>query len=107
MPLEEEMLGMLLTGLCIVVGIVVLAIILFWINNRSKSWGFLWTFIHLLAFIFAIFIALDAFRTDYTHPMASEENSLHLGIAGVVWAASMFCLVLAIYCFTRTDKENR
>ncbi len=37
MPLEEEMLGMLLTGLCIVVGIVVLAIILFWINNRSMG----------------------------------------------------------------------
>ncbi|TKC20132.1 hypothetical protein FA727_04865 [Robertmurraya kyonggiensis] len=89
-----------------VLGIVVVAIILYWLKNKSKSWGYLWTFIHLLIFMAAIFIALDAFRTDYTHPMASEENSLRLGIAGVVWSISMLCFVIAIYFFSKTEKSN-
>lgn len=105
MPLEEEMIGMTLTGVSIVVGIVVVTILLIWIKNKSNTWGYLWTFVHLLIFMVAVFITLDTFRTDYMHPMASEENSLRLGIAGVVWAVSMLCLVIAIYNFTRTKKS--
>jgi len=41
------------------------------------------------------------------HPMASEEISLRLGIAGVWWALSMSCLLIGVSKFTAVKRSER
>lgn len=104
MPLEEEVLGMLIGGFCIVMSVAIILTVLLWIRNKDNHGSFFWTILHFILFSIATYFCLKALSFDYNHPMASEENSLRLGIAGVIWSISIACLLLAIYNFTK--KKN-
>ena len=106
MPLEEEVLGILIGGFSIVMGIVILTTLFFCVKNKSKNTGYVWVFFHLVLFSFATYFALKAISFDYNHPMASEEISLQIGLSGVVWAASMICLLIGIYSFSKTRESS-
>ncbi|MGP4039217.1 hypothetical protein ACTWP4_04810 [Gracilibacillus sp. D59] len=105
MPLEQEVMGMLIGGFSTVIGITILVTIFLWIRNKSS--GYIWTLLHLILLSVAIYFALKAVNFNYDHPMASEEISLLIGISGFLWAVSMLCLVVALFRFSkrRLNKE--
>lgn len=106
MPLEQEVMGFLIVGFSIIMVITILVAVFLWIKNKNNSSGYIWTLLHLLSFSIAVYFALKAIDFDYNHPMASEEISLQIGISGVVWALSMLCLVIALFCFSKKGKFN-
>ncbi|MGM0878244.1 MAG: hypothetical protein ACQEWV_26940 [Bacillota bacterium] len=107
MPLEQEVIGMLIGGFAIVMGIAILTTLVLWLKNKNNSSGYVWTLLHFLFFSVAIYFSLMAMSFDYNHPMASEEISLQIGVSGVVWTVSMICLLIGIFSFSRTRKYNR
>jgi uncharacterized membrane protein YbhN (UPF0104 family) len=106
MPLEQEVMGLLIGGVSIVMGIAIFVTVFLWMKNKKKSTGYIWTLLHLLLISVAAYFVLKAIAFDYNHPMASEEISLQIGISGVVWAFSMICLVIALFSFSKERKHN-
>ncbi|MFC4559709.1 hypothetical protein ACFO3D_16095 [Virgibacillus kekensis] len=105
MPLEQEVMGLLIGGFSFVMGIAILVTVSLWVNNKNNSWGYIWTLLHLLLVSVAVYFALKAVAFDYNHPMASEEISFQVSVSGVVWALSMVCLVIAIFSFSKERKS--
>ncbi|MFZ3580263.1 hypothetical protein [Virgibacillus sp. DJP39] len=105
MPLEQEFIGLLTGGFFIVIGLVMIVTVLLWTKNKNYSSGYVWILLHLILFSVAAYFFLEAISSDYSHPMASEENSFQLGLAGVVWALSMSCLVIGLVRFSK-DVSN-
>ncbi|WP_254854021.1 hypothetical protein [Halobacillus salinus] len=106
MPLEQEVSGLLIGGVSIVMGIAILVTVFLWMKNKSNSSGYIWTLLHLLLVSVAAYFVLKAIAIDYNHPMASEEISLQIGISGVVWASSMLCLMIALFSFSKERKHR-
>lgn len=102
MPLEQEVIGMLISGFSIVMGITILTTLFLWFKNKSA--GYVWILLHLVIFSIAIYFALKAISFDYNHPMASEEISLQIGISGVTWALSMAFLITGLFHLSKTKK---
>ncbi|WP_342431597.1 hypothetical protein [Neobacillus sp. FSL H8-0543] len=107
MPLEQEVRGMLIGGFAIVMGIVILTTLFLWIKNKNNSSAYIWTLAHFLFFTLAIYFFIKAISFDFNHPMASEEISLQFGIAGVVWAFSMVCLLMGIVNFSKRRRMEK
>lgn len=101
MPLEEEVVNLLIGGFIIVIGIAVLTTLLLWLKTRNNSFAYICTLLHFLLFSVSIFFFIKAISFDYDHPMASEEISLRIGISGVVWALSILCLLMGIVKFSK------
>ncbi|WP_043933808.1 hypothetical protein [Bacillus sp. EB01] len=106
MPLEQEVIGLLIGGFLIVVGIVMLVVVFLWIKNKNNGSGYIWTLLHLLLGSVAAYFALKAIAFDYNHPMASEEISLQIGVSGAVWALSMNCLMVALFSFSKKRNHS-
>jgi uncharacterized membrane protein YbhN (UPF0104 family) len=106
MPLEQEIMGLLIGGLSIIMGIAILITVFLWMKNKNKNSGYIWTLLHLLLVSVAAYFVLKAIAFDYNHPMASEEISLQIGISGFVWALSMICLVIALFSFSEERKHS-
>ncbi|WP_227521885.1 hypothetical protein [Bacillus solitudinis] len=99
MPLEQEIMGLLIGGFSIVIGIVILITVFLWRKNKSS--GYIWTLLHLIFVSVGVYFALKGISFDYNHPMASEEISLWIGVSGVAWVLSMICLVIALFNFSK------
>ncbi|MFD2042735.1 hypothetical protein ACFSTA_00265 [Ornithinibacillus salinisoli] len=106
MPLEQEVMGLLIGGVSIVMGIAILITVFLWVKNKNNSSGYIWTLLHLLLVSVAVYFTLKGIAFDYNHPMASEEISLQIGISGVIWALSMLCLVIALFSFSKERKHS-
>jgi Kef-type K+ transport system membrane component KefB len=104
MPLEEEVLALLIGWFSVVIGIAILALLFLWSKNKNDSPAYLWTLSHLLLVSVAVYFFIKAISFDYKHVMASEENSLQIAIAGIIWAFSMGCLIMGIYKFSISGK---
>ncbi|SDZ83777.1 hypothetical protein SAMN05421743_101372 [Thalassobacillus cyri] len=104
MPLEQEVIGMLIAGYSIVMGGALLITLFLWVKKKDNFLAYGSTLLHMVFFSLAFYFVIKAMAFDYHHPMASEEISLQLGIAGVIWAVSMHFLVFAIYHFSKTRK---
>ncbi|MEK4486321.1 hypothetical protein MHH81_12130 [Psychrobacillus sp. FSL H8-0484] len=100
------MYGLLIGGFAVVMGIAIIVTLFLWIKNNNKNSGYVWTLLHLILFSIAIYFAFHAISFDHNHPMASEEISLQLGIAGVIWAFSMTCLIVGIFNFSKSGKYS-
>jgi hypothetical protein len=101
MPIEQEVLPMLIGGFSIVMGTAVLFTLFFWFKNKSLHAGYVWTLIHYLLFSGAVYFFLEAVAYRGTNTMVSEEISLRMGVAGVLWAISMMCLIIGIFYFSK------
>ncbi|QFT87704.1 hypothetical protein FIU87_03480 [Bacillus sp. THAF10] len=101
MPLEQEVSWMLICGFSIIMGVTILTTLFLMIKKKSNIFGFGFTLMHLVFSSIVFYFIMKVTSFDYTHLMASEEISLHLGIAGVVWAIGMLSLMLGIYNFTK------
>jgi hypothetical protein len=104
MPLEEGVLGLLIGGFSVVMGITILVLMLLWLLKKNNSSAYVWTLLHLLFFSVAVYFFIKAISFDYEHVMASEENSLQIAIAGIIWAISMVCLIIGIFKFSYSGK---
>lgn len=104
MPMEAETLSMISWGFLIVVSISLLVIIKLWVSSKDKS--FIW-FIAQLIFLllsFLRFIYSVRMKPEVPQTMLSEENSLALGVSGILWTISMVCMLKGIW---NLSKENR
>lgn len=104
MPLEEGVFGLIIGGFSLVIGITFILISFRWLQKKNNNIAYFWTLLHLLLFSIAVYFLAKAISFDYEHAMASEENSLHLGIAGIIWAFSMVCLIMGIFKFSKSGK---
>ncbi|KQX50207.1 hypothetical protein GC098_07465 [Paenibacillus sp. LMG 31458] len=102
LPMEQETIGMLVVGFCIVMGVSFLFVVLLWAKERKSEYrsAFGWMIAHLIIFSSAVSCFLKAISNRPLHPaMASEGNSLWLGIGGVLWAISMILFLAGIVSF--------
>jgi uncharacterized protein len=103
MYLEAEAFGMLILGFAAVILASLAVIISQWVRLKSKA--YCWFFAQLVLLIVAFFKFLRLIMGNPSIPrvMLSEENSLALGITGVLWALSMACMLIGI---TKLSKEK-
>jgi hypothetical protein len=89
-------------------GITFIVVLLLLFSKKRKSLRMAYGLVvgYLVFFSWAVSQALNAISFDVNHPMASEEISLRLGIAGVLWAISMLFLVLGLIKFSFPQKTN-
>ncbi|HZH58021.1 MAG TPA: hypothetical protein VEY70_00205 [Metabacillus sp.] len=108
MPMEQETMGMLIGGFLIIMGITFIVVLLLLFSKKRKSYRMAYGLVigNLVFFSWAVSQALNAISFDVNHPMASEEISLRLGIAGFLWAISMLFLVLGLIKFSFSKKTN-
>lgn len=105
MPLEADVLQWLIGGFLIVMIPVLIMLVVLWIKNKRKTSAYVWTILQFLIFSVAVYCLIQAISSDPNHPMASEENSLNMGLAGVAWMVSVVCLVTGIKKFSVDKKE--
>lgn len=100
--LTMSLMGMLIGGYSIVVGITFIIVLILMCSKKRKLYRMAYWYVigYLLFFSWAVNQALNTISFDVNHPMASEEISLRLGIAGVLWAVSMLFFLLAIIKFS-------
>jgi len=104
MPLEEGIFGLIIGSFSLVMVIAFNLILFLWLHKKNNNSAYIWILLHLLFFSIAVYFLIKAISFDYENVMASEENSLHLGIAGIIWTFSIVCLVLGIFKFSRAGK---
>lgn len=111
MALEEEVPAMLITGYSIVMGFTVLVVIRLWITHKNS--GFPWLLGHFALFTWAISFwmaaidpSLSSDLRSYGETMMSEDNSFLVGLAGLIWAMSMFCLLVGIKRLSEPSEKR-
>jgi hypothetical protein len=108
MPMEQETMGMLIGGFSIIIGVtfIIVLVLLFSKSRRPFRLAYTLVILFLMFFSWSVGQALKAISFDVNHPMASEEISLRLGISGILWAISMFFLILGLIKFSFTKTTN-
>lgn len=106
MPLEQEVIGLLIGCFSIVMGIAILTVSVLWLKNKNNRSAYIWILLHMLFFSLAVYFFMKAISFDFNHPMASEEISLQVGISGVFWALGMICLLIGILKFSKKRKNS-
>ncbi|MBO8172299.1 MAG: hypothetical protein H0Z33_10450 [Bacillaceae bacterium] len=96
-----------MTGFIVVISIVAVSTIRLWAKNKQNGTAYLLVLFHLFLLSISFYFIMNVVtpELDYNHPMASEENSLQVGYAGVFWALSMMSLLAAIFRFTKLTKK--
>ncbi len=77
---------MLIGGFSVIMGATFIIVILLFFLKKWNRTAYGLVFVHFVFLSVAVHNALKAVSFDIGHPMASEEISLRLGIAGVLWA---------------------
>ena len=98
MAMEAEMMSTLIGAYAMVMGIAVMIVIwLFWSRRQA---GYAWILAHFATFTWAVWKWIELIHPHRVFKegpaMASEENSLMLGAAGLIWALSMVFLLIGI-----------
>ncbi|WPZ19061.1 hypothetical protein UM396_03830 [Geobacillus subterraneus] len=96
LPMEEEVMGLLVGGFSVVMLIAIMTVVFLWRKYRARRSAFLWITAHFLLHAVAAYLAWRIAGFDLTDVQASEEISLLLGQAGVAWGAGMVCLLVGI-----------
>ena len=108
MPMEEETMGMLVSGFSIIMGIAFIVVFLLLFSKTRKPFRVAYGLVigFFVLFSWAVTKALQALSFDVNHLMASEEISLLLGTAGVLWAVSMVFLLFGLIHFSSNRKNT-
>lgn len=104
MPLEEAIPGFLIAGFVTIITGLTLFTLFLW--NRKVTPAFIWVIIHFVLLTITFYYGYQAITTNPPQPMASEELSFLIGMAGVSWILSMFSLGIAIFQFTKIIKRR-
>lgn len=102
MQMEAEVLAIMILGFAGVVLISIGVIIGLWIKTKNKAYSWFLVQVVFLIIAFINFTGLLIRGSGIPKAMLSEENSLSLGIAGVLWALSMLFMLIGIYRLGRT-----
>ncbi|QHJ72356.1 hypothetical protein DNR44_004965 [Planococcus halotolerans] len=89
-----------------VVGIMVLATLFLWIRSKKNNIAYASVLAHFLLLSVALYFLFKAITFNVDHPMASEEISLRVGISGIIWTASMICLLIGLITLSRVNKVS-
>ena len=107
MPLEEEIPLFLTVGFVAIILLFTICIITLWVRNKGNNTPYMMALLHLILLSTAFYFFMNAItELDYNHPMASEENSLQIGIASGFWALSMLSLLATIFQFAKIARKN-
>lgn len=108
MPMEQETMGMLVVGFSIVMGIAFIVVLRLLFSKKLKPFRAAYALVlgFFVFFCLAVSQALKAIAFDINHPMASEEISLLIGFAGVLWAVSMLFLLLGLIKLSSVKKTT-
>lgn len=105
MFLEQEVYGMLNWGFAIIIVVEFFFVIHLWISQKFDKGSFIFILSHIIFFFFAgynLLITINTFENETG--MGSEEASVHIVIAGVLWALSVIFLLI---CFSRLAKAKK
>lgn len=104
MQMEAETISMLMICFFVVTGICLVVLFKSWFKSKDK--GYIWFVLQFIFLYLSFFEFLNAIKVKPQIPevMLSEENSLALGITGVLWTASMFCMLMGVWFM---EKRNR
>lgn len=105
MPMEQETMGLLIGGFSLVVGVMILVTLFLWIKNRGNNIAFASLLSHFILLSIAVYFFIKAISFNSSTPMASEEISLRMGVSGLVWAMSMFCLLIGVIKLSSRKKH--
>lgn len=97
MYLEAEVYGLLNWGFATVMGLELISLIVLWLYHRFNKEAFGWFIGHIVFFTFAGYKLIEAINTfEHNNPMGSENASLSIGTAGVLWTINVACLLIGI-----------
>lgn len=97
MYLEAEVYGLLNWGFAIVMGVQLLSFIILGFKQKFSKQAFSWFMGYIIFFSFAGYKLLEAMNTyELNSTMGSENASLSIGFSGVLWVASVVCLLVGI-----------
>ena len=96
MYLEAEVYGIVVVcfSLVILCSLITLAVLLW----KSRHTGILWFGGQTLSLLGAFYFFYRALRfLPGSSPMYSEDQSVNIALAGVLWAVSMVCMLIGIW----------
>lgn len=108
MFLEQEVYPLLKWGFLSVVATQLIFVIGLWINQKFDKLSFLYILTHislLAASGFYLYKAMTTFEVQAS--MRSEEASISMVMAGLLWALSVLFLILAILRLVRESRFDR
>ncbi|MBD0384694.1 hypothetical protein [Paenibacillus sedimenti] len=94
MSMEAEVLPLLKFGFGIVMILISLVVIALLVKYKRAGYG--WIFVHLILFSWACWGWIELLEKGRSGVMASEDNSLDIGMIGVIWAVSMVCMSVGL-----------
>lgn len=104
MFLEEEVYGMLNSGFCIVMLVQFVFVAFLWKFKGLNSRSFVYFCVHIILFSLAGYNLLIAINTfENSAGMGSEEASLRMAVAGLLWLSSVTFLLMSLY---RLNSRN-
>ena len=104
MLMEQETVGLLVGGFSLIVGFMVLVTLFLWIKSKDNNIAYGSVIFHFVLLSIALYVFLEAITFNIDHPMASEEISLRMGVAGVTWAVSMLSLLIGLIGFSKVKR---
>jgi hypothetical protein len=104
--MEQETKGMLIGGFSTVMGLSTILVFVLIFLKKSKTIRIGYGFIlgHFAFFTWSMIQGFKSISYDINQEMASEMNSLNLGITGVLWMVSMVFLIVALILFSKREK---
>lgn len=107
MPLEEEFLP-LAQGIVYGVSVLFASWIIFkWRKKAVSGFSSSLFLSYLLSSALGFYFLFNTLSGESPAPMASEENSLQLGLAGVFWVVSVISLFVLIQYSFRTSRPSK
>ena len=103
-PMEAETIPMLIGAFIIVMLIALVTVLRLWL--KSKNNAYIWLVAHFIVFSFAVVLWIEIITGGTLLPgtsLSSENTSAHIGQAGIIWAISIFFLLVGISALSKRD----
>lgn len=97
MPMEQEVMSLLITGVSIVMLISFVIVLGLWIVNKNTAYAWIVAHLAVLSLSNSMWLYLLSGPNRPEDAMVSEHNSLIIGGAAVLWAISMGLLMIGVY----------
>ena len=104
MPMEQEVFPLLVWGFSVFMVFSLITVITLRIRYKRYKHAYNLFIAHFVIFSFAGIALLNAFKVNPTTSMASEDASMLIGSAGLLWAFSIICLLAGMVKF-KTEKR--
>jgi hypothetical protein len=107
--MKQETMRMIIDGFSIIMIISFIVVLLLYLLEKRQSFRTVYGLIlaFLACFNWSVKQLLKAIAFHMNHPMVPAEISFRLGVAGVLLAISMFCLILGLIKFSSARKKYR